>query len=168
MSLTERKKIVDQAEKFIRTEGSISFQERPAQPSDFTEERNFGNYAEIWADSGNVFFNFFPDWQVFADCFIMRRAVLTITGTRKCLTENFGADELENHLSPGFVSVKNLAVPGTDCGSIPGGKYQLKDMNFRDLGDTFTLVKASYIQYAPWQLIQIEEVLPDPTGEKDE
>ena len=157
------------SDKFIRTGGSVSFQERPAQPADFTMERGFGNYAALWADSGNTFFNFYPDWQSFADCFVMRRAVITITGTRKCLTASFGADELETHISPGFVSVRNFAVPGFDRGSIPKGEYQLRNMDFRDLGDTFTIINVSYIQYAAWELIQLEEVLPDPAGAvKDE
>ena len=159
---------INYGNKFIRTGGSVSFQERPAQPADFTLERGFGSYAELWAGSGSAFFNFYPNWQSFADCFIMRRAIITITGTRKCLTSSFGADELESHLDPGFVSVKSFAVPGFDRGSIPKGEYQLRSMDFRDQGDTFCIINVSYIQYAPWELIRLEEILPDPAGEKHE
>ena len=150
--------------KFIRTGGSVSFQERTVHPSDFTLERTFGDYASQWAASEDLFHLKYPCWQEFADCFVMRRPVIQITGMQKCLTSSFGANELENHLDPGFVSLRSFAVPGFDRGSIPKGSYQLKSLEFHDQGDTFTVVNISYLQYGPWSLVQLEENLPDPEG----
>lgn len=149
---------------FIRNTGSISFQERPVQPSDFTKGNPFGDYASKWAQGEEIFFLLHPFWQEFADHFIMRRAVLQISGTQKLLTENFNAAQLENHLSPGFIPVEALAIPKETACSIPEGEYQLKSMYFRDLGDGFTLVNISYIQYGKWTLLQLAEKPIDPTG----
>ncbi|MBR2363935.1 MAG: hypothetical protein IKA79_01925 [Lentisphaeria bacterium] len=150
--------------KFIRTGGSVSFQERSVHPSDFTFERIIEDYAGQWAKGEEAFFLKYPFWQEFADCFVMRRAIIQINGTQKCLTASFKADELEEHLYPGFVSLKNFAIPGFDRSSIPKGSYQLKSLDFRDQGDTFTIVNISYVQYCPWELIQIDPLVPDPAG----
>lgn len=150
--------------KFIRTGGSVSFQERPVHPSDFTLEREYGNFASIWSTGEESFFLKYPYWQEFADCFIMRRAVIQINGTQKCLTGSFQASEMEKYFHTGFTAPKNFAIPGADKSSIPAGEYQLKSLDFRDLGDTFTIVNVSYIQYGNWELVQIKDSPADPAG----
>lgn len=148
--------------RFIRTGGSVSFQERSAHPSDFTKERGYNDFAAQWSLGEDGFFLKYPSWQEFADSFIMRRAVLQISGTQKCLTASFKADELEDYLHAGFVSLKSFAIPGFDRSSVPKGEYQLRSLDFRDLGDTFTIVNVSYLQYGAWQLVRLTETLPDP------
>ena len=152
--------------KFIRTGGSVSFQERPVHPSDFTTEREYENFASIWSTGEESFFLKYPYWQEFADCFIMRRAVIQIDGMQKCLTATFQASELENYFSTGFIAPASLAIPGFDKSSIPSGKYQLKSLDFRDLGDTFSIIHVSYIQYGEWELVQVKDTLPDPAWRK--
>ena len=46
---------------FIRTGGGITFEERSAQPSDFTGARGYP-YAKIYAENKEVFDVYYPDW----------------------------------------------------------------------------------------------------------
>ena len=119
--------------------------------------------------SKEKFIQKYPNWQLFADTFVLRRSIINITGYQKCYTGNFDASELESHLDPGFVDLKSFAVPGLDRGSIPKGKYQLKELSFKDLGDGFTIVTVHYIQKGEWELVELFTFHPDPvTGETNE
>jgi len=138
---------------FVRTGGSISFEERPAQPSDFTDYP----YAKEYAESPSTFLLTYPDWQKFADAFVMRRAVITINGKQRCTTDSFKASELGTYKNPGFVKVKKFAVPGSDQASIPSGKYLLTSFNFSDAGEQYTDLSVSYLQYDEWTLIQLAD-----------
>lgn len=155
------RRTTDYTSKFIRSGGNVTFQERSVQPSDFTRARGF-DYAEKWASYGETFIRKYPFWQIFADTFIMRRSVTHITGYQKCYTGNFDASELEGHLDPGFVELKYFAVPGLDRGSIPKGKYQLRELSFKDIGDGFTMVNVSYFQMGEWKLVELFSTHPDP------
>ena len=146
---------------FIRSGGGVTFEERAAQPSDFTAARGYP-YAKIYAENKEVFDGYYPDWQAFADCFVMRRAVIAITGTETCNTGSFGSGELGGYTDPGFQSVKNFKVPGSDRGSIPSGKYQLTSLSFSDAGNGMTIVTVSYQQYGEWKLIKLTTTTPSP------
>ena len=162
------RRTLDYTSKFIRSGGNVSFQERSVQPSDFTWERGY-DYAEKWSSLKEKFIQKYPNWQLFADTFVLRRSIINITGYQKCYTGNFDASELESHLDPGFVDLKSFAVPGLDRGSIPKGKYQLKELSFKDLGDGFTIVTVHYIQKGEWELVELFTFHPDPvTGETNE
>ena len=146
---------------FIRQSGGISFEERGAQPSDFTQQRGF-RYARIYAENPDLFSDYYPEWQSFADCFIMRRAIITISGKQECHTRSFSASDLKSYADPGFQNVKKMKIPGSDRSSIPGGKYQLTDLQVTDVGNSMTQVTISYQQYCEWELIQLTEKTPSP------
>lgn len=146
---------------WIRTGGGISFEERGAQPSDFTEKRGYP-YAKTYAESQDLFPTYYPDWQVFADCFIVRRAVISISGKQECTTASFKASDIMKYTDTGFQKVRDMKLPGSDRSSIPGGKYQLTNLNFADGQNGISHVTVSYQQYGEWQLIQIQEKLPSP------
>lgn len=146
---------------FIRTGGGVSYEERGAQPSDFTERRGY-KYAGIYAENPDLFSTYYPDWQTFADCFTVRRAIISVSGKQECLTSSFKASDLMQYTGTGFQKVKNMKLPGSDRSSIPGGKYQLTGFSFSDGQNGITVVNISYQQYGEWELIQIQEKLPSP------
>lgn len=146
---------------FIRSGGSVSFQERGAQPSDFTRVRGF-DYAEKWALYGNNFIQKYPFWQIFADCYVMRRYVLQVSGKQRCESKSFRAGDLEGYLEVGFQGVKNFRMPGSDRSSIPNGKYQLESFRFTEAGDSFCDCVVNYVQYGEWEMVQIVSPVPDP------
>ena len=146
---------------FIRSGGAISFQERGAQPSDFTSRRGY-SYARAYAKSQTDFADRYPNWQPFADCFVMRRAVIQISGKQQCNTASFNANELGKYKDPSFVEVNNFKIPGINLGSIPRGKYQLVNLSFSDEGNSFSTVSVQYQQYAEWELVRIVENPPNP------
>ena len=146
---------------FIREGGSISFQERAVQPSDFTQKRGY-EYAQRYFANRSSFFSQYPNWQNYADCFIMRRAVIHITGSQNCATGSFRASDLKLYQEPGFQSLKNFRIPGSDRGSIPHGKYQLISLSFRDNGNQTTSVQLHYVQYGQWELVRLTDDLPEP------
>ena len=146
---------------FIREGGSISFQERAVQPVDFTQERGYG-YARRYYFNRNSFFSIYPNWQNFADCFMMRRAVIHIRGSQRCATSSFRASDLKLYQDPGFQRLKNFRIPGSDSGSIPNGKYQLIGMSFRDSGNQITTVQLEYVQFGRWELVKLTDDLPEP------
>lgn len=147
---------------FIRTGGSISFQERGAQPSDFTSKRGY-TYANTYAESQTKFSSLYPNWQHFADCFIMRRSVIQITGKQHCHTASFNANDLKEYKNPSFVRVKNFKIPDSDRSSIPNGKYQLVNLSFSDEGNSFSTVTLQYQQYGEWELVKLIDNPPLPT-----
>ena len=49
--------------RFIRTGGGVSFEERGAQPSDFTAALGYP-YAKQYADAPSIFSVYYPNWQV--------------------------------------------------------------------------------------------------------
>ena len=61
-----------------------------------------------------------------------------------------------------FQNVKKMKIPGSDRSSIPGGKYQLTDLQFTDVGNGMTQVTISYQQYGEWELIKLTEETPSP------
>jgi|GEM_PF-7055069 len=146
---------------FIREGGSISFQERAVQPSDFTQERGY-EYAQRYFANQSAFFSLYPNWQNYADCFMMRRAVIHIQGKQRCATNSFHASDLKLYQDPGFQRLKNFRIPGTDSGSIPKGKYQLVSLSFQDGGDQITTVQLHYVQYGKWELVKLVDELPNP------
>ena len=137
------------ASNFIRTGGSVTFEERAAQPSDFPE------YAAEYAEDPEVFRFTYPNWQEYADCFIMRRAVITISGRQRCSTTTFRANDLKAYTETGFMRVKNFALPGTDNSAIPGGKYLLTSFAFSDTGEQYTDLTVTYQQYGKWDLVRL-------------
>lgn len=149
---------------YKRVGGGVSFEERPAQPSDFTKARGY-DYAKAHADSPSTFDHEYPNWQAFADCFIMRRAIVSISGTQQCNSDEFMASEIEDYTNPDFINVKDFAAPGYRSHTIPNGKYLNTGMNFRDHGDSYTHVDVTYIQYREWKLVRlVSGKLPDPKG----
>lgn len=147
--------------RFIRTGGGVSFEERGAQPSDFTAALGYP-YAKQYADAPSIFSVYYPNWQAFADCFVMRRSIITINGSQTCITETFRASDLEKYKKPGFQSVKRFRIPGSDRSSIPGGKYQLTNLSFNDDGTGMTSISVSYQQAGEWQLIRLVDSPPSP------
>ena len=147
---------------FMRTGGGVSFEERGAQPSDFTALRGYV-YADKYAESARVFESNYPNWQAFADCFVMRRPIIQISGQQVCSTESFLASDLMGYRKVGFVNVKSFRIPGSDRCSVPGGKYQLTNLSFSDNGNGHTTVNLSYQQYGEWELVQIQDNPPAPS-----
>lgn len=145
----------------IRTGGAVTFEERPAQPSDFTAARGFP-YAKEYADSPTQFQENYPTWQTFADGYSMRRYVLTISGRLTVATDQFGAAELGNYLDAGFQNIKSFAVIGSDSGSIPRGKYLMNDFRFDDRENGHTELSVSYTQYGKWELVKTDEKVVRP------
>lgn len=153
---------------WIRSGGSVSFQERSVQPSDFTRKRGF-TYAEDWALYNEKFMQKYPFWQIFADCYVMRRYVIKVSGKQRSLSSSFRANDLEGYLDVGFQGVGNFRTPGSNRSSIPSGKYQLEGFRFTEAGDGFCDASVDYIQYGEWKMVQIVEPVPDPkTGVTEE
>ena len=146
---------------FIRESGAITFQERAAEPGDFTADRGY-TYAAEFQNQATLFYRNYPGWQSFADCFVMRRAVIAVSGQQTCNTSSFKASDLKDYTNPGFQNVKNFRIPGSDRSSIPGGKYQLTNLSFSDAGNSMTTVSVSYQQYGEWQLIKLTAKTPSP------
>ncbi len=148
---------------FIRAGGAVSFEDRAAQPSDF----NSGNgmsYAKEYAESPTKFNEKYPNWQAFADCFVMRRPIITITGTQTSDTASFLASEMKEYIQTGETTVKDFIVPDVITGkTMPSGKYHNVGMTFSDNKNGYSEVSVSYMQYAEWELVKIEDDLPDPT-----
>lgn len=149
------------ANRFIRNGGHVTFEEHSAQPGDFPQ------YSAEYARSPQNFAKKYPFWQKFAECFVLRRPIIHISATQRCNTASFKASDLQYYTETGFIPVKNFRIPGLDRGSIPGGRYQLTNCTFRDEGNTFTIIKLTYQQYGPWELVQLNKTVPDPmTGEE--
>ena len=106
---------------FMRESGAITFQERAAEPGDFTALRGY-SYAVEFQTQGMSFYRSYPAWQSFADCFIMRRAVINISGKQRCRTASFNASDLKKYQEAGFQGLKNFRIPGSDRSSVPDGK----------------------------------------------
>ena len=148
---------------FIRESGAITFQERPAEPGDFTAERGY-RYAVEFQNLATIFYRHYPAWQSFADCFVMRRAVINISGKQRCNTASFNASDLKKYQNTGFQSLKNFRIPGSDRSSVPDGRYQLTGLSFQDEGNQITLVRVHYQQFGKWELIRLADRLPRPDG----
>lgn len=148
---------------FIRESGAITFQERAAEPGDFTAERGYP-YAVEFQNQTTVFYRNYPAWQSFADCFVMRRAVIDISGKQRCRTASFNASDLKKFRDPGFQNLKNFRIPGSDRSSVPDGKYQLTSLSFQDEGNQITLVRVHYQQFGKWELIRLVDRPPRPNG----
>lgn len=146
---------------FIRSGGGVTFEERCVQPSDFTRGRYSTDYATEYAESPSTFMLNYPNWQEFADCFIMRRAIINISGSQCCDTSSFNASDIKNYTDPGFVTVRNFKIPKT-TNSMPSGKYQLTNLSFTDNGDSTTNVSLSYQQHREWKLIKLQNSPPSP------
>ena len=89
--------------------------------------------------------------------FVMRRAVVSITGRQRCGSDQFKADDLKDYMDPGFVRVKDFAIPDTRRSTIPGGKYMLTSFSFSDAGDGYTDLTVSYQQYGAWKMVKLKE-----------
>lgn len=137
------------ASNFIRTGGSVAFEERAAQPSDFPD------YAAEYAKDPEVFLFAYPNWQEYADCYIMRRSVVTISGRQRCATTTFRANDLKAYTETGFTRVKNFAIPGSNSSAIPSGKYLLTSFAFADTGEQYTDLTVTYQQYGKWDLVKL-------------
>lgn len=149
------------SDNFIRTGGGVSFEERVLQPSDFTSDRGYV-YAGEYANDKQLFEATYPKWQAFADCFVMRRPVTRISGTQKCSTDSFRANDLAGYTDPDFVRIKNFKIKGSTRSTIPNGKYQLVSFNFSDDQQGFTTVTVEYQQYGEWELIKLVSSPPSP------
>lgn len=148
---------------FNRGGGSVSFEERLPQPSDFNYSTGYG-YSEEYAKGPDAFQKKYPNWQSFADCFIMRRAVIHITGIQTCNTCSFRSNDIDDYTDADFTSVRNFKVPGfSTIDSIPHGKYMNVGMSFVDKGNGYTEVTINYVQYREWELIQLISDSSDPT-----
>ena len=148
---------------FIRESGAITFQERGAQPSDFTAARGY-SYASEYQEQANLFYRHYPAWQSFADCFVMRRAVINISGKQRCRTASFHASDLKKFRDPGFQNLKNFRIPGSDRSSVPDGKFQLTGLSFQDEGNQVTVIRVHYQQFGEWKLVKLMERPPQPNG----
>lgn len=148
---------------FIRESGAITFQERGAEPSDFTRARGYA-YSTEFQNQPMSFYRNYPAWQSFADCFVMRRSVINISGKQRCRTASFHASDLKKFRDPGFQNLKNFRIPGSDRSSVPDGKYQLTGLSFQDEGNQITIVRVHYQQFGEWRLIQLTDTLPHPSG----
>lgn len=152
---------------WTRIGGGISFEERAAQPSDFTATRGLGNYAKEYADAPTVFSVVYPNWQEFADCFIMRRAVVTINGFQECDTNSLQHGDIDRFSKPGFLSMPQFELPNVKGAVVPSGKYQCTSFVFNDNRTGYSNVNVSYVQYRDWELIpliQHNKSLPNPKG----
>ncbi len=152
---------------FRRTGGGVSFEERTVQPSDFSGKRKFGNYAKLYAESQENFKKAYPNWQEFADCFTMRRAIISINGSQDCDTDTLNPSNIEQFTNTGFVTVRGFVQPNRSSSTIPRGKYQCTNFTFTDQGNGYSTVNVTYQQYGEWELInltQSERGLPDPAG----
>lgn len=148
---------------FNRGGGSVSFEERLPQPSDFNYSADF-EFSDEYAKSPGTFQKNYPNWQAFADCFIMRRAVIHITGTQTCNTCSFRSNDIDDYTEADFTSVKDFKVPGfSTIDSIPSGKYMNVGMSFVDKGNGYSEVTINYVQYREWQLVQLISETPNPT-----
>jgi len=144
--------------KFNRSGGSIGFEEREPQPLDFTEDLGFGYAAAYAADGPEVFLKNFPDFQQdYAKKYVMRRTILTISGTQQCETATFRADDIADFLETGYQTLRDFAIPGSDAGSTPGGEFLLRSFSWRDRGDQYTDVDVTYEQKGPWKLVKVDE-----------
>lgn len=153
-----------QRREWIRSGGGVSFEERAAQPSDFTAKRGY-SYAAEYAAAADEFSNYYPDWQAFADHFVMRRAVIAISGKQTCDSDTLKASEIEFYTDVGFVLLPHIKLPSTLGNIVPGGKYQCTGFNFSDKGDGYSEVSISWQQYGEWQLIRLTQdggILPSP------
>ena len=148
---------------FIRESGAITFQERAAEPGDFTADRGY-TYAAEFQNQATLFYRNYPGWQSFADCFVMRRAVINISGKQRCRTASFNASDLKKFRATGFQSLKKFRIPGSDRSSMPDGKYQLTGLSFQDEGNQITLVRVQYQQFGAWELVRLADRLPRPSG----
>ena len=153
---------------YKRSSGGVSFEERAPQPSDFTYERGY-SYADDFAESGDTgaFELEYPNWQAFADCFVMRRAVITISGKQQCTSDQFLAGEIENYTYPDFVPVKNFAAAGVrSADTIPEGDYLNTEMEFTEAGNGYVIINVSYVQYREWKLVKVITDTPNPAGDQ--
>ncbi|MDD3887125.1 MAG: hypothetical protein PHI35_09650 [Victivallaceae bacterium] len=151
---------------WIRSGGGVSQEERAAQPSDFTSDRGYA-YAEAFANDGGsgAFDIAYPNWQAFADCFIMRRSVVTISCRQRCRTFTLLARNIEEFCMTGYTTLKNFVVADMVGGdSVPDGKWLNTGMSFDDERQGgYTSVTASYVQYRDWTLVKLkEDKLPNP------
>jgi hypothetical protein len=148
---------------FIRAGGAVSFEDRAAQPSDFNSDNGM-SYAQEYAESPTTFNETYPNWQAYADCFVMRRPIVTITGTQTCKTSSFLASEMKKYIQTGETTVKDFIVPEVISGdTMPSGKYHNVGMTFADNKNGYSEISISYMQYGEWDLVKIEDDLPDPT-----
>ncbi|MDD3886956.1 MAG: hypothetical protein PHI35_08785, partial [Victivallaceae bacterium] len=80
-------------------------------------------------------------------------------------SDEFLAREIENYTDPDFVSVKNFATAGVrSSDTIPKGRYFNTEMQFTDVGNGYTNITVSYVQYREWKLIKIIDKVPSPKG----
>ncbi len=146
----------------VRGGGAVSFEERLPQPSDFNYSAGY-SFSEEYAKGSDVFQKKNPNWQAFADCFIMRRAVIHITGIQTCNTCSFRSNDIDDYTDADFTSVKNFKVPGfSTIDSIPSGKYMNVGMSFADKGNGYTEVTINYVQYREWELVKLISDPPSP------
>ncbi len=151
---------------WTRAGGGVSFDERAVQPSDFTKSRGYA-YAEEYAKGPTQFGFDYPNWQGFADHFVMRRAIIAINAKQKCDSNTLLASQIDNYTECGFVSLPSLALPNVRGSVVPGGKYQCTGFSFSDDGDGYSSVTVNYQQYGEWELIQLTQSnkkIPDPKG----
>ncbi|MCF6174812.1 MAG: hypothetical protein L3J71_03490 [Victivallaceae bacterium] len=153
---------------FIRAGGGNTFEERPAQPSDFDKLPGTGDdsYAKKFADSPSTFNLAYPNWQKFADYYIMRRAILTVAGTQTCNGKTFKASQMDRYTKTGKVTPNNMRIPGNyQNDDIPDGKWLNTGMSYTDKGDGRTTVTINYTQKKAWDLIKIQDgEAPSPGG----
>ena len=143
-----------------RTGGGVSQEERPAQPSDFPA------YAKEWAQSQDVFNKTYLNWQAYADCFVMRRSVLTVSAKQLVHSNTFLANQIEDFTDTGYTSLPNYLVAGINgADTVPNGKWLNQSMSWEDQGNGNTMVSATYTQQRPWALVQVVSKLPNPRGD---
>lgn len=144
--------------KFDRKGGGIGFEEREPQPMDFTEDLGFGYAAAYAANGPEAFLVQYPDFKKdFAEKYMMRRAILTISGTQRCSTETFRADDIADFMETGYQDLRSFAIPGSDAGGTPDGEFLLRSFNWSDNGNGYTDVDVTYEQKGPWKLVKVNE-----------
>lgn len=88
------------------------------------------------------------------DLYTVRRTVVTITGIQRVETGTLQAVQLEGFAPPGVVTPMHFVLPDGSPSAIPEGNYLLQEFSFSDLQNGYTDVSVSYRMYREWELVK--------------
>ncbi len=159
--------------RFIRTGGSVSFEERAVTADELDYENAKKSGVEVEpitdpfeaAERAKVYRRYTIDGKLIEvprgfyspatfDLFVMRRPIVTVSGTQRVETATLQASQLAGFLFPGEVTPKNFVLPGGGASAIPAGVYLLQDFTFRDLRNGYTDVDVTYRMFLTWELVK--------------
>ena len=165
---------------FIRTGGSVSFEERPATSSDLDLQQainaaNSPDYVPpddaglsprelILRAKSTRLYNIdgklvripktiYSDTTL--DGYVVRRAVVTVSGSQRVETTTLQAGQLAGFLTPGAVTPFSFKMPDGAGSAIPEGSYMLQEFSFRDQQNGYTDVEVTYRMCQKWELIKL-------------